>query len=328
LDLPEVSWREFTLTDELKQAITLIRSGNKAGGGQILAQILKTDPKNEPAWLWMSQTVKTRQQQQDCLEKVLAINPNNMAAQKALAQVKQTSPSATDPYAFKNKSAFQTRPQHTPPTTGAVRKPQIQSKKRPPMSSAEITRILIFAGGFALILVLVVAAGIFVNQNRQFEEEFTPMIGVCQRSRVREAADYSRKAKTHPAVGVVSGSDGLELDNYYIPRSVRAESIAETELVLCLGKPQDVFIESCPYYDPDHPGVKKKVERYYYKQEARLIVAKTGQVISKQTFTGKSARYCRETEYFSEDEYVIKLKGTSISSADIGNWARSQLIVE
>jgi len=196
------------------------------------------------------------------------------------------------------------------------------------MSSAEITRILMIAGGFVLTLVLVVAAGMFVMQNQQFEEDFAPMVDVCRGQRVREAATYSRKAGKHPAVGVVSGSDGLELDNYFIPSAVRARSVVEAELVLCLNKPQDVFIESCPYYDPDHPGIKKKVERYYYRQEARLIVAKTGQVISKETFTGKSARHCRDTEYFSEDEYVMKLKGTSISSADIGNWARSQLVVE
>lgn len=326
------------MTDKLKQAITLIRSGNKAEGGQILAKILKADPQNELAWLWISQTVKTRQQQQDCLEKVLAINPNNMAAQKALAKVKQTSPgatkktpdfsSATDPFTFKNKNTFQTQPQHTPPTTGAVRKPQIQSKKRPPMSSAEITRILIFAGGFVLILVLVVATGVFVNQNRQFEEDFAPMIGVCQRSRVRGAADYSRKAKTHPAVGVVSGSDGLELDNYYIPGSVRAQSVAETELVLCLGKTYDIYIGNCHYYDDDHPGVRKTVERYYYQQTAKLIVAKTGQVISQQSFTGKSARLCRQTEYFESDEYVKRLYGTPISSSDIKSWVESQLITD
>ncbi len=326
------------LTDELKQAITLIRSGDKARGGQILAKILKTDPQNELAWLWMSQTVKTRKQQQDCLEKVLAINPNNNAAHKALLKIKQVSPKPTkeipefspsiDPFTFKSRGSFQTQPKPTQPTATSVRKPQIRSKRRPPMSSAEISRILMIAGGFFLILVLMVAAGVLFTQNRQFEENFAPMIDVCRGKRVSEAAPYLQRAGKHPAVGVVSGSDGLELDNYYIPRAVRAQSIAETELVLCLGKPQDVFIESCTYYDRDHPGIKKKVERYYYKQEARLIVAKTGQVISKEYFTGKSARNCDDTEYFSDDEYVMKLKGTSISSTDIERWVQAKLINE
>ena len=326
------------MTAELKQAITLIRSGDKAGGGQILAKILKVDPQNELAWLWLSQTVTTRKQQQDCLEKVLAINPNNNAAHKALAKIKQAgqkptkeipqfSPT-TDPFTFKSKNNFQTEPKHAQPTADSVRKPQIRSKKRPPMSSAEISRILMIAGGFVLILVLMIVGGVLLGQSRQFEEDFAPMIDVCRGQRVSEAAPYLKKAGKHPAVGVIFGSDGLELGNYYIPRSVRAQSIAETELVLCLDKPQDVFIESCPYYDPDRPNVNKTVERYYYKQEARLIVAKTGQVISKEAFTGKSARNCRETEYFSENEYVMKLKGTSISSADIERWVQAKLINE
>jgi len=326
------------LTDELKQAITLIRSGDKAKGGQILAKILKADPQNELAWLWMSQTVTTRKQQQDCLEKVLAVNPNNNAAHKALAKIKQASSKptkeipqfspTTDPFTFKSNNSFQTKPKPAQSNPASVRKPQISSKKQPPMSSAEISRMLMIAGGFVLILVLMVAGGVLLMQNRQFEEDFAPMVDVCRGQRVSEAAPYLQRAGKHPTVGVISGSDGLEFDNYYIPKPVRAQSIAETELVLCLGKPQDVFIESCPYYDPDRPGVNKKVERYYYKQEARLIVAKTGQIISKESFTGKSARNCRDTEYFSKDEYVMKLKGTSISSTDIEHWVQAKLINE
>jgi hypothetical protein len=78
------------LSDKLKQAIKLIQSGEKQKGGQILTEVLKTDPKNEIAWLWMSLTVTNRKQQCACLEKVLAINPDNFEAKQALAKLEHT----------------------------------------------------------------------------------------------------------------------------------------------------------------------------------------------------------------------------------------------
>lgn len=76
---------------DLKQAIRLIKSGEKQKAGQILARMLKSNPENEKAWLWMSQAVKTRKEQRQCLNQVLKINPDNELAHKALAKLDQKS---------------------------------------------------------------------------------------------------------------------------------------------------------------------------------------------------------------------------------------------
>jgi hypothetical protein len=75
------------MSDKLQQAIALIRSGDKQNGGRLLAEVLKDDPQNEMAWLWMSGIVSRDEQRRHCLTQVLAINPNNQLAQKGLAQL-------------------------------------------------------------------------------------------------------------------------------------------------------------------------------------------------------------------------------------------------
>ena len=77
---------------KLTEAISLIKSGNKAIGKQLLTEVLKAEPNNETAWLWMSAVVDTDDLRRECLEEVLKLNPNNQVAQRGLAQLppKQT----------------------------------------------------------------------------------------------------------------------------------------------------------------------------------------------------------------------------------------------
>jgi Tfp pilus assembly protein PilF len=77
------------MSDKLQQAIALIRSGDKQNGGRLLAEVLKDDPQNEMAWLWMSGIVPKDEQRRHCLAQVLTINPNNQLAQKGLAQLQK-----------------------------------------------------------------------------------------------------------------------------------------------------------------------------------------------------------------------------------------------
>lgn len=83
--------------DLLGQAIAAIKSGDKASGAQMLAQLIKQNPRNEVAWLWLSTCVESNEQKQYCLNRVLAINPNNKDARQALAQLEPTElPSISD----------------------------------------------------------------------------------------------------------------------------------------------------------------------------------------------------------------------------------------
>jgi len=55
------------MTDLLQQAIAAIKAGDKVKGQQLIAQVLKADPRSESAWIWMSGIVDTDKQRRDCL---------------------------------------------------------------------------------------------------------------------------------------------------------------------------------------------------------------------------------------------------------------------
>ena len=73
---------------QLKQAIDLAKAGKKAEAGQLLSEILKEQPQNEAAWLWMATCLKTNHQKLYCLNQALAINPGNETTQKAINKIK------------------------------------------------------------------------------------------------------------------------------------------------------------------------------------------------------------------------------------------------
>lgn len=73
------------MSTQLQHAITLIKSGDTKTGKQLLSQLLRTDPLNETAWLWLAHVVDSPKQRQECLERVLAINPHNPNARRGLA---------------------------------------------------------------------------------------------------------------------------------------------------------------------------------------------------------------------------------------------------
>lgn len=74
---------------ELKQAVAAIKAGDRQTGRKILLQLVDENPNDEQAWLWLTKTTDTATEQQAYLNKVLAINPNNEVAKKALATVQK-----------------------------------------------------------------------------------------------------------------------------------------------------------------------------------------------------------------------------------------------
>jgi hypothetical protein len=69
----------------LSQAIAAIKAGDKTIGQHLLAEVLKAEPNNEAAWLWLASLAETLEQRRPYLERVLAINPGNELAQQGLA---------------------------------------------------------------------------------------------------------------------------------------------------------------------------------------------------------------------------------------------------
>ncbi len=75
---------------DLLQAIDLAKSGNKTEAARILSNILKEQPENEAAWLWLASCLKTSQQKLYCLNQAQALNPENLTTQKAIQKIKES----------------------------------------------------------------------------------------------------------------------------------------------------------------------------------------------------------------------------------------------
>jgi hypothetical protein len=96
------------MADKLKQAIQLIKAGDNDRARQLLIEKLKTDPKNDTAWVWLATVVETAELKQECLEEALKHNPHNEVARRALTAMgqppeplqEQTGPVTTGPAAF------------------------------------------------------------------------------------------------------------------------------------------------------------------------------------------------------------------------------------
>jgi hypothetical protein len=113
------------MENALQQAIALIKSGNKKGGGQILAEIVKKDPRNINAWLWLSSCVNSDPQRIFCLNKVLEIDPNHNVARSALSKLQQPEP-PTEQEIFGKSSVSQqpvsdTQPKKLAPTISSTK---------------------------------------------------------------------------------------------------------------------------------------------------------------------------------------------------------------
>lgn len=68
----------------LYEGALAVSQGRRAEAQILLMQALELDEHNEQAWLWLSGAVEQPADQEIALENVLALNPNNAAAQEGL----------------------------------------------------------------------------------------------------------------------------------------------------------------------------------------------------------------------------------------------------
>ena len=76
-------------TSLLNAAIHAIKSGDKANGQRLLTELVKSEPNNELAWLWLSVCFEDPQKKKYCLNRTLTINPANPNARRALEQLER-----------------------------------------------------------------------------------------------------------------------------------------------------------------------------------------------------------------------------------------------
>lgn len=72
----------------LKEAIKLLRKGDKTAAREIFTDLLRSNQSNPEFWLWMSAAVETRQERIFCLENVLKLDPENSLAKRGLAMTR------------------------------------------------------------------------------------------------------------------------------------------------------------------------------------------------------------------------------------------------
>jgi hypothetical protein len=74
-------------TLQLRLAREAIEGGDRATGRNLLLQLLRHDPGNEVAWIWLSAVIDDPAKERDCLKQALKINPDNATAREHLARL-------------------------------------------------------------------------------------------------------------------------------------------------------------------------------------------------------------------------------------------------
>lgn len=62
------------------RGVAQVKNGDMVQGRQLLLQSLKLNQANDKAWVWVAKTIAEPDKKLDCLERALAINPNNADA--------------------------------------------------------------------------------------------------------------------------------------------------------------------------------------------------------------------------------------------------------
>jgi Tol biopolymer transport system component len=152
--------------DNLQQAISLIKTGKNDEARGLLYHLVKTDPHNEMAWLWLSETMNASQKQKT-LEQAIRFNPDSQKIQHALQrlgsqQKEEPRPAPPIPTSAMDRASIKTAqlaflpdelPGESAPTATPIAKPKppaakpedrtlIQTTPLPPLPS-QIDRSLI-----------------------------------------------------------------------------------------------------------------------------------------------------------------------------------------
>lgn len=103
------------MEDRIEQAVRHIELGDKMAAMKLLAQVIKEEPENEEAWIWMAEVVDDPVKKEQCLEKVLQINPENQDAQDALFRLRNRERLRQEPGDFFEREPVMAK---TPPFAG------------------------------------------------------------------------------------------------------------------------------------------------------------------------------------------------------------------
>lgn len=72
------------MSELLEQGIAALQAGDKMRARRLLSRAINQDPQDERGWLWLSGTMDRDEDRLQCLQQVLAINPENHAARRGV----------------------------------------------------------------------------------------------------------------------------------------------------------------------------------------------------------------------------------------------------
>lgn len=72
---------------KLKETAELIKAGDTTRARELLIDILKSEPANDTAWVWMATVVEADELRQKCLNEALKHNPRNKMAKRILQEM-------------------------------------------------------------------------------------------------------------------------------------------------------------------------------------------------------------------------------------------------
>ncbi len=64
-----------TVAEALELAVRKVQANDYNTGRAILAWVLKTQPDNVVAWLWLARCIANREERAQCFERVAALDP-------------------------------------------------------------------------------------------------------------------------------------------------------------------------------------------------------------------------------------------------------------
>ncbi len=111
----------------IDEGIAAIRADDQMRARQLLSQAVQLDPQNERGWLWLSGALPDAAQRRYCLERVLAINPQNEVAKRGLASLA----SAASPPAPSTGTVKPVTPPHSQPVFDPLA-PDVTTKRDRP----------------------------------------------------------------------------------------------------------------------------------------------------------------------------------------------------
>lgn len=109
----------------IREGVAALKAGRKDEAFEILTRATEVDERNEDAWLWLSAVVDNLENQQICLENVLAINPGNERALQGLNMIQRK-------LEARQHAALEDAPAVAPPPAPPIEPPPVQPQSASP----------------------------------------------------------------------------------------------------------------------------------------------------------------------------------------------------